>query len=369
MSLVAMKDILDMAQEEKIGVGAFNVHMPNQFKAAIEIHEIFRAPAILQVIEFSAGFMVGKKEFLKATFEEKVEGMEKLIKEVTPYIENASIPVALHLDHGENVEFIKKCIDLGFSSVMIDASSLSFEENIKTTKEVVDYAHARGVTVEAELGMLAGREDNVVNTEELYTNPNNVVEFFERTNVDALAVSYGTSHGPAKGANVVIRKEIAIAAFENMKYAHIDGTLVSHGSSSIPEYLVRDINQLGGKLENAHGIPTEQVLEVIKTGITKVNVGTDLRLSAVRNVRALFENNPELKTREDMKEVWDILEANPEMIDERVYMYPIKDSLISGEAKTEGSKLLMDAMENGIKEIVGQQIVYFGQVGTANKVK
>ncbi len=369
MTLVPMKTILNTALKHQFAVGAFNVHTPNQIKAAIEIHELFRAPAILQVIEFSTGFMAGRKDFLQATIDEKVEGIKKLVEVCMPQIQEASIPIALHLDHGSDPELVKKCVDLGFSSVMIDGSHLPFEENIRVTKEIVDYAHGKGVTVEGELGVLAGREDHAGNNHALYTDPNKVCEFFERTHVDALAISYGTSHGATKGKDVVIRKEIAIAAYENMRHKGITGSLVSHGSSTVPAYLVKDINRLGGDLQNAHGIPLEQVLEVIPYGISKINVGTDLRLAIVRNVRDYFSKHPEQKQVSVLKEIWGTLEKNPSMIDERVYLQPIMDDMIVGKPSSSEAEAILEAMENGVKEMIGQQIVYFGQVGYADQVE
>ncbi|GMQ64255.1 class II fructose-bisphosphate aldolase [Vallitalea maricola] len=365
MSLVPMKLLLDKALEGKFAYGAFNVHTTNEVKAAIEIHETFRSPVILQIIEFATGFIAGREDFLNATLEEKIEGIKIITEKVKEAAKKTDIPVVLHLDHGHDKELVKACIDEGFTSVMIDGSYLPFEENIALTKEIADYAHKKGVTVEGELGVLAGREDNANHSGSLYTDPNKVCEFFEKTGVDCLAISYGTSHGAAKGKDVVISKEIAIASYENMKFKNIKGSLVSHGSSTVPKYLVEGINKLDGKLKNAHGIPIEQVLEVVPYGIAKVNVGTDIRLAITRYIREYFKNNKNIDDNSRVGQIKKIIEDRPELIDERVYLYPMYDSVISGTGKTTEENDILECVEKGVKEIVGQLIVKYGQVGTS----
>lgn len=366
MPLVPMKVLLDKALQEKFAYGAFNVHTTNEVKAAIEIHETFRSPVILQIIEFAAGFIAGRKDFLNATLEEKIEGIKIISKIVKEAADKTDIPVVLHLDHGHEKELVKACIDEGFTSVMIDGSYLPFEENIALTKEIVDYAHDKGVTVEGELGVLAGREDNANHSGSLYTDPNKVCEFFKKTGVDCLAISYGTSHGAAKGKDVVISKEIAIASYENMKFNKIKGALVSHGSSTVPKYLVEGINKLGGNLKNAHGIPVEQVLEVIPYGIAKINVGTDIRLAITRYIREYFKKNNDIDAESTVGQVKTIIEANPDMIDERVYLYPMYESVIAGIGKSDEENDILQCVEKGVKEIVGQLIVKYGQVGSVD---
>lgn len=369
MPLIPMKPILDTAYKYKIAFGAFNINSPTQAQAVIQVHEMFRTAAIIQVVDFAHGFMAKRQDFLNATLEEKIEGAKRIAEAVSKYANDTNIPVALHLDHGADPEFVKACIDCGYTSVMIDGSKFPFEENIEITADVVRYAHSRGVTVEGELGVLGGREDNTGGKTSIYTDPNKVCEFFERTGVDCLAISYGTSHGPAKGKNAEIRKEIAIAASENMLYKGIQKILVSHGSSTVPQYIVEEINALGGNLTNAYGIPIEQVVGVIPHGIGKINIGTDIRLSILRYVREYFNKYPRKTHSPVLAPVWDILSKKPELIDERVYLYPIVDSVISGHAQDEDIAEIMECMHKGIKEIVGQLIVKFGQVGYANKVQ
>lgn len=369
MPLIPMKPILDTAYKYKIAFGAFNVNSPTQAKAVIEVHEMFRTAAIIEVADFAHGFMAGRKDYLNATLQEKVEGAKRMAEAVSKYAQDSNIPVALHLDHGSDPEFVKACIDCGYTSVMIDGSKYPFEQNVEITADIVKYAHSKGVTVEGELGILGGREDNTGGKKSIYTDPNKVCEFFERTGVDCLAISYGTSHGPAKGKNAGIRKEIAIAASENMSHKGIKKVLVSHGSSTIPRYIVEEINELKGNLTNAYGIPIQQVVEVIPYGIGKINIGTDLRLSILRYIREYFNKNPQKTQSPVLAPIWDILSQQPELIDERVYLYPIVESIIGGDTQAEDIHQIIECMHKGIKEIVGQLVVKFGQVGFANKVK
>lgn len=369
MPLIPMKPVLDAAYENGIAFGGFNINSPTQARAVIEVHEMFRTPAIIQVVDFANGFMSGKKDYLNATLDEKIKGAKRIAKAVSKYAEETDVPIALHLDHGAEPEFVKACVDCGYTSVMIDGSRFNFEKNVEITADVVKYAHSKGVTVEGELGVLGGQEDKTSGETSIYTDPNKVCEFFERTGVDCLAISYGTSHGPSKGKDVVIRKEIAIAASENMRYKGIKKALVSHGSSTIPRYIVESINSLGGDLTNAYGIPIEQILEVIPYKIGKINIGTDIRLSILRYIREFFDKNPEKKQNSVISPIWEILEQKPGLIDERVYLYPIADSVIKGCSDNKDINEIMKCMENGVKEVVAQLVVKFGQVGYIDKVK
>lgn len=222
---------------------------------------------------------------MNATLEDKKAGAKNIAAAVKKYGEDSPIPVVLHLDHGKDFDSVKAAIDGGYTSVMIDGSSLPFEENIELTREVVKYAHERGITVEGELGVLAGVEDHVFAASSTYTNPMNAVEFFRKTGVDCLAISYGTMHGPSKGKNVKLRKEIAIAIKECMNHENIFGVLVSHGSSTVPQYIVDEINALGGDVQNAYGISVEELKQAIPCGIGKINVDTDIRLAVTRNMK------------------------------------------------------------------------------------
>ena len=246
---------------------------------------------------------------------------------------------------------------------MIDGSSLPYEKNVELTREVVKYAHERGVSVEGELGVLAGVEDDVFSEKSSYTNPLQALDFFKKTEVDALAISYGTMHGPNKGKNAVIRKEIAIAIKEIMRHEGIDGFLVSHGSSTVPQYIVKEINELGGDITNAYGIDVNQLVEVTKSGINKINVDTDIRLATTRNVRELFKNRPELKNVQYCDEIFNLLEVNPKVSDPRAYLHPIMDTLMYGNVPNEGVAEIVREVELAVKETVGTLIVKFGSVG------
>ena len=202
--------------------------------------------------------------------------------------DNPDIPVVMHLDHGDNLETVKKAIELGFTSVMIDASAENFENNIKITKEVVDYAHNFGVSVEAELGTLGGIEEDVSNEVQL-TDPEQVKEFVEKTGVDALAIAIGTSHGAYKFKS---EPKLAIDLVKEVA-DKVDVALVMHGSSSVPAELRDKINKYGGNMPNACGVPIKSIQEAIGKGIVKINVDTDSRMAVTGEIRKVFIENPE----------------------------------------------------------------------------
>ncbi|MDE6841851.1 MAG: class II fructose-bisphosphate aldolase, partial [Oscillospiraceae bacterium] len=198
-----------------------------------------------------------------------------------------------------------------------------------------------------------------------YTNPMDAVKFFRQTGVDALAISYGTKHGANKGKDTVIRKEIAIATKECMLHEGIEGTLVSHGSSTVPQYIVSEINALGGALKDAYGIKKEQLKEVSKLGIRKINVDTDIRLAVTRNLRELFRDEPELRERSTVSAIYQLLLANPAAFDPRVFLPPIMDTVMYGSVPDEDIGCIVDCIERGVKEVVGTLIVEFESVGKA----
>lgn len=248
---------------------------------------------------------------------------------------------------------------------MIDGSRLPFHENIELTREVVKYAHARGVTVEGELGVLSGAEDHVFSENSTYTNPLEAVEFFKKTACDCLAISYGTQHGAYKGKNVRLRKEIVIAIKECLMHERIFGVLVSHGSSTVPEYMVDEINALGGELKDTYGIAFEQLKSVIPCGIGKINVDTDIRLAITRNVKELFAERPILRQSSSVGEVYNLLETNKTVFDPRIFLVPIMDTMMSGTIPNEDVAEIVSCIEKGVKEVVGTLIVEFGSVGKA----
>lgn len=369
MSLVPMRAILEATEKHGFAQGAFNVNAVAQAKAVIEVHEMFRSAAIIQGADLANAFMGGRRDFANGTLEDKKLGANNIAAAVKKYAENSPVPVALHLDHGKTVESCVAAMDGGYTSVMIDGSSLPFAENVELTREVVKLAHTRGVTVEAELGVLAGVEDHVFAENSTYTNPLDAVDFIRKTGVDALAISYGTKHGANKGKNAVIRKEIAIATKECLRHEGIFCALVSHGSSTVPQYIVNEINALGGKIKNAYGIPKEQLIEVSRLGIAKINVDTDIRLAVTRNLRELFYNDPAMRTNESIKPIYELLEAKPGAFDPREFLTPIMDTVMYGIIPDEAVARVVDCIERGVKESVGTLVVDFGSVGKAPLVE
>ena len=330
---------------------------------------MFRSPAILQGADLANAFMGGRTDFANGTTEDKIRGAKNIGDAVRKYGENSPIPVALHLDHGRNMDSVKAAIAGGYTSVMIDGSSLPLAQNIELTREVVKYAHERGVTVEGELGVLAGVEDHVFSSTSTYTNPLDAVEFFRKTKVDCLAISYGTMHGASKGKNVKLRREIAIAVKECLLHEHIFGVLVSHGSSTVPQYIVEDINALGGKLVNTYGIALSELKAAIPCGIGKINVDTDIRLAVTRNMKELFALRPELQSSASIGAVYALLEEKPEQLDPRVFLPPLMDTVMYGHVPDDDVRAICDCIERGVKEAVGTLIVEFGSVGKASRVE
>lgn len=367
--LVPMRAILDAADKHDYAQGAFNVNAVCQAKAVIQVHEMFRSPAILQGADLANGFMGGRTDFMNATLEDKKKGAKNIADAVKKYGMDSPIPIALHLDHGKNFDSCVAAIEGGYTSVMIDGSSLPFEENVEITREVVKYAHARGVSVEGELGVLAGVEDHVFSADRTYTNPLSAIEFFKKTGVDALAISYGTMHGANKGKNAVIRKEIAIAIKECMRHEGIEGYLVSHGSSTVPQYIVDEINGLGGEITNAYGIDVNQLIEAGHCGIDKINVDTDIRLAVTRNMKELFAADKRLQTSASIGEIYELLEKNKSAFDPRVFLPPIMDTLMYGNVPDDDVARICKCVEDGVKEVVGTLIVKFGSYGMAPKVE
>jgi len=369
MSLIPLRPILEATDRLSYAQGAFNVNAVAQAEAVIDVHAMFRAPAILQGADLANGFMGGRTDFLNATLEDKIAGAKNIASAVKKLAKLAPIPIALHLDHGRDLASVKAAIDGGYTSVMIDGSSLSLKDNIELTREVVKYAHQLGVTVEGELGILAGIEDHVFSETSSYTNPLDAIRFFKETKVDALAISYGTMHGANKGKDAKVRKEIAIAVKECLRHEHVFGVLVSHGSSTVPAYIVEEINALGGDIRNAYGIALSQLKEVGKLGIGKINVDTDIRLAVTRNLREYFVNNPEHQSESSVKAIWKIIKANPQAFDPRLFLTPIMDTVMYGTIPNEGVRQITDCIRRGVMEVVGTLIVQFGCVGMANQVE
>lgn len=366
--LIPLRPVLEATIQYGYAQGAFNVNAVAQAKAVIAVHEMFRSPAILQGADLANGFMGGRTDFLNATIEDKLLGAKNIGDAVKKYGEPSPVPVVLHLDHGKDMDSVKAAIAGGYTSVMIDGSSLPFDENIELTREVVKYAHERGVTVEGELGVLAGVEDHVFSQTSTYTNPLDAVTFFKKTGVDCLAISYGTMHGASKGKDVRLRKEIACAIKECLLHEGIFGVLVSHGSSTVPRYIVEEINALGGNIQNAYGISLDQLKSVIPCGIGKINVDTDIRLAVTRNMKELFVSNPTMQHSETIGAIYDLLEAKPDQFDPRTFFSPIMNTVMYGTVPDDDVRAICDCIEDGVKEVVGTLIVEFGSVGKASLV-
>lgn len=275
MALITTKEMFKKALVNDYAVGAFNVNNMEIIQGIVEAASIENAPLILQV-------SAGARKYAKPAY---------LLKLVEAAIEDTGLDIALHLDHGEDFDICKKCIDDGFTSVMIDGSKHPFEENIALTKQVVEYAHAHGVVVEAELGKLAGVEDNIkVDARSAtFTDPDEAVEFVERTGVDSLAIAIGTSHGAYKFTGE------PYLDYERLKKIHSllpDTPLILHGASSVLKEFVDRCNEFGGQIPGAQGVPEEMIRESTKYGICKVNIDTDLRLAMTAEIRRVLIENP-----------------------------------------------------------------------------
>lgn len=276
MPLVTTKEMFKKAYEGGYAIGAFNINNMEIIQGIVEAAKEEKAPVILQV---SASAL-------------KYANPKYLIKMVEAAVEDSGLPIALHLDHGENYEICKTCIDLGFTSVMIDASKYPLEENIKITKQVVEYAHSKGVVVEAELGKLAGVEDEVKVSarEATFTDPEEAYEFVHKTCVDSLAVAIGTSHGAYKFKG---EAKLDFERLEEIQKKLPGFPLVLHGASAVMPEFVEKCNRYGGKLEGAQGIPVEMLRKAASMAICKINMDTDLRLAMTATIREVFATKPE----------------------------------------------------------------------------
>ena len=367
--LVPMRAILEAADKHRYGQGAFNMNSVGQVEAAIRIHELLDSAAILQGAEASNAYLGGAADFMHGSLADKQKGAKVLGDAVRKYGAESPVPVALHLDHGKSLESVQACIAGGYTSVMIDGSSLPYEDNVELTREVVKYAHPYGVTVEGELGVLAGVEDHVFSATSTYTNPMQAVDFFKKTGVDALAISYGTCHGANKGKDTKIRREIAIATKECMLHEGVNGFLVSHGSSTVPQEYVQQINAMGGQLENAFGIDVAQLVDVAHCGINKINVDTDIRLACTRNIMELFRDHPELKDSASIGQVYRDMVANPKNFDPRNYTASIMDAILYGKIADEDVAKVVECMKDGVTESIAPLLVQFGSYRKSNLIE
>lgn len=369
MPVMPMRPILEAAVKNKYAQGAFNVNTIAQAQAVIEVHDMFRSAAIIQGADLANAFIGGKADFANGTIEDKKKGAKRIADAVYKYADHLDIPVALHLDHGKDFESVVAAIDGGYTSVMIDGSSLPYEENVELTREVVKYAHPFGVTVEAELGVLAGVEDHVFSDSSTYTDPVLAYDFVKKTGVDCLAISYGTQHGAVKGKDIKLRREIATAISENLRHAGVLPMLVSHGSSTVPQHMVQVINNLGGKLIDANGIPLKELKAVVDCGICKINIDTDIRLAITRNFYQYFTDHPEKRTSTTVGAVYRLMMENPDKFDPRVFLPPVMDDMVNDVEVTDVDvQELVELIKRGVREAVGTLIVEFGSHGKAEVV-
>ena len=276
MPFVTTKEMFKKAYEGHYAVGAFNVNNMEIVQGIVEAAKEEQSPLILQV-------SAGARKYTKHNY---------LLHLVEAAMEDTGLPIALHLDHGADFDICKACVDGGFTSVMIDGSKYPFEENIELTKRVVDYAHNKGVVVEAELGKLAGVEDAVkVNTKDAtYTDPDQAVEFVERTGVDSLAIAIGTSHGAYKFKG---KPELDFPRLEKITNMLPGFPLVLHGASTVIPEFVEECNKYGGKLAGAQGCPEDMLKKAGTFGVCKINIDTDLRLAMTASIRKYLYEHPE----------------------------------------------------------------------------
>ncbi len=275
MSLVTTKDMFEKSMKEHFAIGAFNVNNMELIQGIVDAAAEENSPVILQAS--SSAIKYARIGYLK--------------KMVEAALDEYDIPIALHLDHGPDFETCKMCIDNGFSSVMIDGSKYDFEENVALTKQVVEYAHSKGVVVEAELGKLAGIEDdvNVSSQDAMYTDPDQAKEFVERTGCDSLAIAIGTSHGAYKFKG---EAKLRFDILQKVKEKIPNTPIVLHGASTVIPELVEMCNNYGGNIPGAKGVPDEILHEASLSGVSKINVDTDLRLAMTGAIRKLFAEDP-----------------------------------------------------------------------------
>ena len=293
LGLVNTREMFKRAIKGGYAIPAFNFNNLEQLQAIIKASSELKSPVILQVSK-------GARKYANQTLLRYLaEGAVEYAKELGCHHPE----IVLHLDHGDSFETCKSCVDFGFSSVMIDGSALPYEENIALTKKVVEYAHQYDVTVEAELGVLAGVEDDVVAEVSHYTKPEEVVDFATRTGCDSLAISIGTSHGAYKfkpeqctrdpKTGLLVPPPLAFDILDDIMKELPGFPIVLHGSSSVPQEYVDIINEHGGKLPNAVGIPEDQLRQAAKSAVCKINIDSDSRLAFTAGVRQTFDEHPE----------------------------------------------------------------------------
>jgi fructose-bisphosphate aldolase class II len=321
------------AYQKGFAVPAYNFNNMEQLQAILTACVLTQSPVMLQVSK-------GARQYANQTLLRYLaKGAVEFAKELAAKNGLSEIPIALHLDHGDSFELAKDCIENGFSSVMIDGSHLPYEENVAITKKVVEFAHQYDVTVEGELGVLAGIEEHVVSDKTIYTDPDQAVDFVEKTGIDSLAIAIGTSHGAYK-FKVKPGEEIPplrLEILEKIKEKLPGFPIVLHGASSVPQEYVEMISKYGGKLESTAGVREDQIIAAVKSAVCKVNVDTDSRLAMTATIRKVF---------------WE----KPEEFDPRKYLGPAREEMIKLYSyKNEKVLLSAGKAPDIIKELKGLQ--------------
>lgn len=367
IQLTSMLPLLRAAEESSLAgkpaaIGAFNV---NFYTQALGILEGLRRSGGAGIIQASRG----ANKFQG--------GPDKVSTMILQAMKDSghTLPVALHLDHGDEEQGMI-CIEQGFSSIMIDASVLELEDNIALTHKMITAAHAKGLTVEGEIGKLAGVEEDVIHETTTYADPFLVPYFFNESGADALAVAYGTSHGPNKGSSGGLEKlavYIVEQSYNGMKAykQNMDHFLVSHGSSTVPQELVQEINQYGGAVKGAAGIPMHKIQEAVVAGIRKINIDTDLRLGITATFRKYFNDNPgvEETSKDVLAPIKKALDEKLEAIDPRDYLKVIDIELLREDPAGTVLEEVMVLVQERLASHVAKLVEQFGSAGLAEKVK
>ena len=331
MPLMTTKPMFDLAYDGGFAVGAFNVNNMELAQAIIDACAAEKSPCILQISKGARQY--ANIRYLTHIIDAAVE-------------EHPELPIAIHCDHGDTIELIRTCIADGYTSVMIDGSHHDYDENVRLTKQAVDVAHAAGVVVEAELGMLGGIEEDVVgldaeeyqkNIEQFLTDPQEACDFYDKTGIDSLAVAIGTSHGAYKFKH---EATLAFDRIEQIMETCPGLPLVMHGSSSVPQEFVDLVNKYGGAMPNAKGVPEDQIARAVRTyGVCKVNIDTDLRLAMTAKIREVFATKPE--EFDPRKYLGPAREAITEMVKRKLHMLNSagKAAEVIGKWESEGRPL------------------------------
>jgi fructose-bisphosphate aldolase class II len=340
-------------------IGAFNVNFYSQAEGILEGLRRAGAPGILQASRGANKFQGGP---------------DMIAQMVVAAVKSTghSLPICLHLDHGDEPA-ARDCIDKGFGSVMLDVSKLEYDANVAAVKAVVRLAHPKGISVEAELGHLAGVEEDIKSATTTYADPFLVPNFFDKSGCDSLAIAYGTSHGPDKGAGLEkLAVHIVDGCYRGMTAfgQNRDRFLVSHGSSTVPPELIREINSFGGKMKDARGIPMDRIRAAIKAGIRKVNIDTDLRLGITATFRRYFAEHPGAEKKSpDLAGIKKVLDENPAVMDPRDYFGHIDRARLRSDPKGTALEEPMLLVKERVASHVEHLCREFGSAGLAGKVE